>query len=316
MKEDNIKTLYDPKNGDRWKKYKKAADIIGYAVRQSRLDSKLKERAALISKCATNLQFAESSITGHRRIKKANFCRQRLCPMCQWRLAERRRINFLKIIENLTSSNFLFVTFTVRNCTSEEIRETIYLLLESFYKFYRNKLKKNNKKGFCNGYYRSVEITYNRKNNTYHPHMHVVLAVDSSYFNQNYMKKSEWRRQWQKYLGVDYLPQIEAEKVEGRKGGLANEVCKYVTKPNTYINADDLDLTAEQFELLDRQLRGIKMVSSSGVFAEAARKLKLEDDMGSADLIFESITDDNTDEWKRYWYFFNDSTKEYIRYIS
>ena len=70
MKEDNIKTLYDPKNGDRWKKYKKAADIIGYAVRQSRLDSKLKERAALISKCATNLQFAESSITGTGGLKK------------------------------------------------------------------------------------------------------------------------------------------------------------------------------------------------------------------------------------------------------
>ena len=314
MKEDNIKKLYDPKNDDRWIKYKNAADIIAYAVEQSRLDSKLKEKAVLISKCATTLQFAESSITGHRRIKKANFCRQRLCPMCQWRLAERRRINFLKIIENLPSSNFLFVTLTVRNCKGEEIRETICLLVKSFYKFYKNKLKKNNKKGFSNGFYRSVEITYNKENNTYHPHMHVVLAVDSSYFNQNYMKKSEWRKQWQKYLGVDYLPQIEAEKVEGRKVGLANEFCKYITKPN--LNEDDLHLTAEQFELLDRQLRGIKMVYPSGVFAEAARKLKLKNNMDSADLISESITDDNSDEWKKCWYIFNDSTREYIRYIS
>lgn len=146
MKESKI--LNDLRNGERWNEKKKNAETIANAVRQSRFDRELKDKAVLIANCATNLQFAENIKTGQRKLKNANFCRQRLCPMCQWRLAVRRRINFLKTIENIPSANFLFVTLTVRNCAGDELRETMGLLLNSFYKFYRNRLKMQGRKGF------------------------------------------------------------------------------------------------------------------------------------------------------------------------
>ncbi|WP_394405379.1 protein rep [Streptococcus sp. 20-1249] len=44
------------------------------------------------------------------------------------------------------------------------------------------------------GYLCSVEVKHNEKENTYLPHIHVLLMVKSSYFNskKNYISQEEW----------------------------------------------------------------------------------------------------------------------------
>ncbi len=49
---------------------------------------------------------------------------------------------------------------------------------------------------------RSTEVTVNKNNGSYNQHMHVLLCVESVYFNNkvNYITQEEWINLWQKTL--------------------------------------------------------------------------------------------------------------------
>ena len=53
-----------------------------------------------------------------------------------------------------------------------------------------------------------------------HPHFHVMLLVPPSYFGKNYVKKSEWQKQWMMALRADYAPVVDvrAAYAKGKKG--------------------------------------------------------------------------------------------------
>ena len=51
------------------------------------------------------------------------------------------------------------------------------------------------------GYLRALEITYSTNRDDYHPHLHVLLFVSSSYFTgngNNYISQDEWTSLWKK----------------------------------------------------------------------------------------------------------------------
>src|SRR5690625_5336380 len=69
-------------------------------------------------------------------------------------------------------------------------------------------------KTIVKGYVRKLEITYNEKRDDYHPHFHVLLAVDKNYFNNSwsYIKRDRWLKLWQQVTKNSLITQVEDRK--------------------------------------------------------------------------------------------------------
>lgn len=78
---------------------------------------------------------------------------------------------YLKQEEN---KEFIFLTLTAPNVPAEELEDEIKDYNHSFKKLMeRKEIKK-----IVKGYARKLEITYNEERDDYHPHFHVLIAVN------------------------------------------------------------------------------------------------------------------------------------------
>lgn len=242
--------------------------------------------------CADTLLFAENA-EGKKKLKSANFCRLRLCPMCQWRRSLKMfgQVQTItdKILERDKSTRFLFATFTVKNVDAENLETCINILNNKFlYLVSRNKTFAPAKKLKQNllGYLKAVEVTYNTKDKTYHPHLHVIFAVKSTFFKnkQNYMTKKEWIELWQKALGVDYKPQTDIRAIKTNTGKAIAEVAKYPAKVAPILSLND-DEAVEVLKTLTLSLNKKRFVSYGGIFKTIKQELKLQDVETDKDLV-------------------------------
>ena len=242
--------------------------------------------------CADTLLFAENA-EGKKKLKSANFCRLRLCPMCQWRRSLKMfgQVQMItdKILERDKSTRFLFATFTVKNVDAENLETCINILNNKFlYLVSRNKTFAPAKKLKQNllGYLKAVEVTYNTKDKTYHPHLHVIFAVKSTFFKnkQNYMTKKEWIELWQKALGVDYKPQTDIRAIKTNTGKAIAEVAKYPVKTAPILSLND-DEAVEVLKTLTLSLNKKRFVSYGGIFKTIKQELKLQDVETDKDLV-------------------------------
>lgn len=242
--------------------------------------------------CADTLLFAENA-EGKKKLKSANFCRLRLCPMCQWRRSLKMfgQVQTItdKILERDKSTRFLFATFTVKNVDAENLETCINILNNKFlYLVSKNKTFAPAKKLKQNllGYLKAVEVTYNTKDKTYHPHLHVIFAVKSTFFKnkQNYMTKKEWIELWQKALNVDYKPQTDIRAIKTNTGKAIAEVAKYPAKVAPILSLPD-DEAVEVLKTLTFCLHKKRFVSYGGIFKTIKQELKLADVETDKDLV-------------------------------
>lgn len=242
--------------------------------------------------CADTLLFAENA-EGKKKLKSANFCRLRLCPMCQWRRSLKMfgQVQTItdKILERDKSTRFLFATFTVKNVDAENLETCINILNNKFlYLVSRNKTFAPAKKLKQNllGYLKAVEVTYNTKDKTYHPHLHVIFAVKSTFFKnkQNYMTKKEWINLWQQALGVDYKPQTDIRAIKFGTAKAVAEVAKYPVKTAPILSLPD-DEAVEVLKTLTLSLNKKRFVSYGGIFKTIKQELKLQDVETDKDLV-------------------------------
>ena len=242
--------------------------------------------------CADTLLFAENA-EGKKKLKSANFCRLRLCPMCQWRRSLKMfgQVQTItdKILERDKSTRFLFATFTVKNVDAENLETCINILNNKFlYLVSRNKTFAPAKKLKQNllGYLKAVEVTYNTKDRTYHPHLHVIFAVKSTFFKnkQNYMTKKEWIELWQQALGVDYKPQTDIRAIKSGTAKAVAEVAKYPVKTAPILSLPD-DEAVEVLKTLTLSLHKKRFVAYGGIFKTIKQELKLTDVETDKDLV-------------------------------
>lgn len=235
--------------------------------------------------CATRLQFKKD--IDSFKLVGAWFCRVRLCPMCQWRRSLKLGIQMRKIHEIIAKSNsFLLLTLTVKNVAGDQLRQCLTdMSIASNRMHLYNKWRKA-----VNGYVRTTEVTYNKDNDTYHPHYHYLLAVNKSYFtSRNYIPFEEWRDMWKLSLRMTYDPVINVQKVKAKEGvpieRAIAETCKYTVKP------DDMTISAEVLKVLDGALDNKRMISLSGVVKKTAEDLNLADiEEDETDLVRDSDT--------------------------
>src|SRR5699024_6567311 len=120
------------------------------------------------------------------------------------------------------------------------------------------------------GYARKLEITYNEERNDYHPHFHVLIAVDKSYFNNNrlYIARDRWLELWQQVTKNPIITQVDVRKVRSLKENRIYEIAKYSAKDSDYL------ISQEVFEVFYKALKGKRLIVYSGLFKEAMTKFK------------------------------------------
>lgn len=267
-------------------------------------------KAERVSSCGTFLEFAlqQSSDTWH--LRKANFCRDRLCPMCSWRRSYKIYAQISQIMNVIEKEYaFLFLTLTVPNCSAVTLSDTIDRLQLGWRKLiHNNKRFKSSVKGF----FRVLEVTRNKDRfspsyNTYHPHFHVILAVDKGYFkSRDYINHSEWLELWRKAMRDPSITQVDIrrcrnknELAEGEQfskslSSAVAEVAKYSVKSADYLgkfdkrgfllspySEDDIDSFVTVFS---SALYGRRLTAFGGVFDDVSKSLQL-DDIENGDLV-------------------------------
>jgi len=265
------------------------------------------EYAARTRDCATFLQFNVYQ-SGERRLKTANFCKLRLCPMCISRRARRaawKLSRVLDLVEQEHEAKFLFLTLTMKNVTGPELGGALAELTEAW-----DRLRKQRQvERVVKGWFRAIEIT--RNGMYYHPHLHDIIAVSPDYFSREnrqaggYLHQADLIDRWQRALRVDYRPSVRiqttkakagtGEAIHSAGGRSAVEAAKYAVKDEDYI---DPKLPEEEAIRILRDytnaLRNRRLTAFGGWLKDAARALDAED-LDDGDLVHtedETIRDD------------------------
>lgn len=249
------------------------------------------EKACKCVECGTYLDFYYDLKTGGHKLRRANFCKDRLCPMCIKRRQKKIYHQMSKIMNVLSDDYvFVFLTLTQKNVSGDELSDEIDNLMNGWKKLIsRAPFKKAVK-----GWFRALEITHNLDVNnvsydTYHPHFHVVLAVSRNYFSgRNYIKHEDWCEMWQSCMKLDYLPNVDvrrfkaSNKKELQKS--VSEAAKYTVKDNDFLIPDNEELQDKTVAILTHALANRRLIAFGGVFKEVHNQLKL-DDIDKGDLV-------------------------------
>ena len=256
--------------------------------------------------CSTFLEF-RLAIDNSLKLSNANFCKVRLCPMCSWRRSLKIFGQVSRVMDHVEENynyKYIFLTLTVKNCYGEDLRDTLDLMTKAFNKMNQRKAFKQAVKG----YFRSLEVTYNKDEDTYHPHFHMILAVNKNYFtdDKTYISQVKWTELWKSCLKVDYTPIVDVRRLRENKGKEVAEVAKYTVKANDYLIKENgkinEDLTDKVVQTLDEALAYKRLISYGFVFKEIHKKLNLDDteegDLTNTDN--EDLREDLTDVILRY----------------
>lgn len=239
-------------------------------------------KAERVMNCGTQMVFAYILAEQRLTLHQANFCRERLCPMCAM---QRTRQIFAQVSQVMDAIDQerpeltpLFLTLTVRNCKAGELGAA----LDTIFQGWRRLMNNDRMKRLVPGWFRALEITYNEETDTYHPHVHAIMLVPPSYFTtpKDYMTTEKWVASWRKAMRLDYNPVCDIRAVntaaaDDRAGAVA-EVAKYTVKDGDYIKAD-VDLTDKLVEIFGAAIRGRRLYAFGGLMKEVAKRLKLKD---------------------------------------
>lgn len=256
--------------------------------------------------------------------------------MCSWRRSLKVFGQVSKImdyVEECHNYRYIFLTLTVKNCYGEDLKDTLDLMTSAFNKMNQRKPFKRAVKG----YFRSLEVTYNSErfitqemyykkpqyfkslgleigdNNpsfdTYHPHFHMILAVNDSYFNdpKYYLSQESWTNLWKSSLKVDYAPIVDVRRLKKNKGKEVAEVAKYTVKPDDYLIKNDngdveKDITDGVVKTLDNALHRKRLIAFGFIFKDIHKELNLDDaeDGNLVDTENDELREDLTDTILRY----------------
>jgi plasmid rolling circle replication initiator protein Rep len=291
--------------------YEKALIKDNYLITENRMQS--------LEHCGNNLLFSVND-KNEKKFKSAYFCRLRTCPMCNWRKSLKMfgQTNKIanKILEQNSSTRFLFVTFTVENCSAEKLEETISFMNQGF-KRLTDKSKKlaitNKFKSNMLGYIRAMEVTYNQEKDTYHPHIHCIFAVKAGYFKGNgYIKKSDWQYIWGECCKTEYEPIVHVQTIKNSTSKAVAEVAKYPVKMDELANYQNENKAIKALIVFTKILKGRRLITFGGVFADIKKQLKL-DDVETGDLVnLEDEQKENFQEVKKVLFKFNVKVGCYI----
>ena len=220
-----------------------------------------------IHDCGNFIQSVLTADESTGKVVKANRCMNRFCPICLATRSRKQGFALGVILETLRENydyKFLFLTLTVPNVPGHELIKELQKQYESLKRFIQRKQFKNISKG----YVRKTEITYNPNRNDFHPHIHMLIAVDENYFTrENYVKQETWLEIWKKCKRDDSITQVHIKKANEES---FRELAKYEAKDLEYLNYGE-----EVFDVFFKALKGRKTLTFNGCFQEHKKLFEL-----------------------------------------
>jgi plasmid rolling circle replication initiator protein Rep len=291
-----------------WDKHRKNAAIV-----QALYDrSELATYANRIKECSQRLCFAlEKQNAGEKklRLQSARFCRVRHCPVCQWRRSLVWRARFLRAVPNVLQDhpnvNWLFLTLTVRNCPLDELRATV----EEMNKAWKRLALR--KQFPALGYVRSLEVTRS-KDGSAHPHFHILMVVNSSYFKgQTYLSHEKWTELWKSCLRIDYTPILNIKAVKPKHKEKDNGIQIAILETLKYgVKESDLIADSQWLEELTKQLHKTRAVSVSGLLKKYISEEEPEDLINTDE---EGVEEPVTEEEELLWFGWREMVSRYVQ---
>ncbi|USJ21626.1 protein rep [Lactococcus formosensis] len=235
-----------------------------------------------VRQCAEVLTFLKQE-NGDLKLNQAWFCKNKLCPICNWRRSMKYSWQATQIVDEAMKrepkGRFLFLTLTIKNVPGRELNQAMSDLTKSFDKLFRRAKVKKNLLGFL----RATEVTVEEeREGYYHPHLHILMMMKSSYFQGGeYLSQKEWTEMWQQSAKLDYTPVVNIKAVKNKKtevfdqSGIKKailETAKYPVKP--------IDFDDENLQVIDDLYKGLfrkRQLAYGGLFKKIKKELGLDD---------------------------------------
>lgn len=226
----------------------------------------------LIEDCDTFMMFVGDETMEKKKQHKGNSCKNRFCPICAWRKAKKDALALSVMMEYIKEEHqkeFIFLTLTAPNVPAEELNDEI----KDYNKAFQRLMQRQEVKKVVKGYARKLEITYNEERNDYHPHFHVLIAVNKSYFQdrKQYINHDRWLDLWRQVTKNPLITQVDVRKLRKNSKKEIAEVAKYGAKDSDYL------VNQEVFDVFYQSLKGKQIIVYSGLFKDAMKLFKAGD---------------------------------------
>lgn len=269
IKSDNLTPI-----SDKWSQHKAESVTIARKMRRAGMD----KRSEDVMACGNIIKYTLCKDCGRYQVERASLCHDRLCPTCTWRRAIRRCATLQGAFDYLLSgevtAHFYFLTLTVPNCYPSDLSNCIAAMSKGWAKLRRRVSMEK-----VTGWARSLEVTYNARTHTVHPHYHVILMCDTplSTSEQNCII-NDWcgmmdstKREAQ---NIQHITPQEADTEDTRRFVKAIlEAFKYTQKYS------DLDaMPVAEFRQYADQIAGKRAVAYGGAIKDAISYIGLSED--------------------------------------
>lgn len=241
------------------------------------IDAGYKARGLRMQNCGDFINFKVCPDCGKSYISSTNLCRDRLCPTCAWRLSLKKFAEMcctLQTIGDLQSYAAGFLTLTVKNCTPSGLNMALKKMAQDWNRMLQQKICKDTFLGWA----RSVEITYNEKTRTFHPHFHIIVLYEPLLTVGE--MNARLRKSWNKAARLDYEAITDFRAIEAEGTSIDNdafysaivETFKYAVKSDDMVGMD-----MPTFRAFVQAIQGVRFVSYGGVVKEARKQLGYKD---------------------------------------
>lgn len=261
-----------------------------------------------MGRCRRYMELFADKTLEKRKVTACESCKSPWCPACmlaQARKDAQRIAVLMKWVRLKEDKEFLFLTLTAPNVRGDELKETITQYNKSFKKL----MERLEVERAVKGYIRKLEVTYNKEPiitsdmwngnkerhikaqgkyfqalglhigdanpnyDTYHPHFHVLIAVNKSYFDDKrlYISRETWLQLWRDVMGDNSITQVDARRVTLNSGKEIGEIAKYTVKDSDFAHSPEV------FAVYYKALQGRQKTTYGGLFAKANKLYKEKD---------------------------------------
>lgn len=145
----------------KWTLHKNAAYQQGTRLRNAGAAVGRKDiwlRGDIMRDCSSRIEYTYCQECGSLHIRRTNLCRDRLCPICAWRLSLQRIGDMMQTLEYLHQQrahiSAAMLTLTIKNVDADNLSNTISHMLHAWDRL----LKRRTVQKWVTGYARSIEI--------------------------------------------------------------------------------------------------------------------------------------------------------------
>lgn len=255
---------------DKSTKKKRKNGVLAYFMEKLVSENLVSENTLeLVKECNTFMMMVADESMEKKKQHKGNTCKNRFCPICAWKKSRKDALALsvmMAYLKQEEKKEFIFLTLTAPNVPADELNDEIQHYNQSFQRLMQRKEVKTVVKGYA----RKLEITYNEERDDYHPHFHVLIVVNKSYFTdtKQYINRDRWLELWQQSTKNNLITQVDVRRVRSSKDNKVFEIAKYSAKDSDYL------INQEVFEVFYKALKGKRLIVYSGLFKEAMTKFK------------------------------------------